>query len=297
MGIHHQIMYFFSTIHNTVLDALANFFTIIGEEYVIIAIAMLIFWCIDKRKGFASFFAMIFATNIMNIIKVIVRFPRPWMVLENLHVVRKETATGYSFPSGHTTMSASFYGSIAKSFKSKVVRIISIALIAIIAFLRVYLCVHWPTDVLGGLAIGIPCAILLTNYAMSFQDNVYRDAKKMMFFAALMTIAGLVIAILCQNGTFNSEMVSDLYIGLAISGGVLFFSTLEQTTIAFKVDGSVGLRILRYIVGMGGLIGILIGLKKVLPSGDIFRFSRYLLTGIWAVWGYPLLGKKLKLFI
>ena len=297
MNIQYQIMYFFSSIHNTVMDALANFFTILGEEYAIIGIAMLIFWCIDKRKGFASFFAMIFATNIMNIIKVIVRFPRPWMVLEDLHIVRKETATGYSFPSGHTTMSASFYGSIAKSFKSKVVRFICIALIAIIAFLRVYLCVHWPTDVLGGLAIGIPCAILLTRYAMSFQDNVYRDAKKMMFVATLMTIAGLVVAILCQNGTFNSEMVSDLYIGLAISGGVLFFSTLEQTTIAFKVDGSVGLRVLRYIVGMVGLIGILVGLKKVLPAGDIFRFLRYLLTGIWAVWAYPLLGKKLKLFI
>ncbi|MGX8685879.1 MAG: phosphatase PAP2 family protein, partial [Spirochaetales bacterium] len=235
MNIQYQIMYFFSSIHNTVMDALANFFTFLGEEYAIIGIAMLIFWCIDKRKGFASFFAMIFATNIMNIIKVIVRFPRPWMVLEDLHIVRKETATGYSFPSGHTTMSVSFYGSIAKSFKSKVVRIICIALITIIAFLRVYLCVHWPTDVLGGLAIGIPCAILLTRYAMSFQDNVYRDAKKMMFVATLMTIAGLVVAILCQNGTFNSEMVSDLYIGLAISGGVLFFSTLEQTTIAFKV--------------------------------------------------------------
>lgn len=297
MNIQYQIMYFFSSIHNTVMDALANFFTILGEEYAIIGIAMLIFWCIDKRKGFASFFAMIFATNIMNIIKVIVRFPRPWMVLKDLHVVRKETATGYSFPSGHTTMSASFYGSIAKSFKSKVVRFICIALIAIISFLRVYLCVHWPTDVLGGLAIGIPCAILLTRYAMSFQDNVYRDAKKMMFVATLMTIAGLVVAILCQNGTFNSEMVSDLYIGLAISGGVLFFSTLEQTTVAFKVDGSVGLRILRYIVGMVGLIGILVGLKKVLPAGDIFRFLRYLLTGIWAVWAYPLLGKKLKLFI
>ena len=297
MKIHHQIMYFFSSIHNPVLDALGNFFTNFGEEYVIIAIAMLIFWCIDKKKGFASFFSMMIALNIMNIVKVIVRFPRPWMVLDNLHVVRKETATGYSFPSGHTTMSASFYGSIAKSFKSKVVRIICIALIAIISFLRVYLCVHWPTDVIVGLAIGIPCAILLTNYAMSFQDNVYRDAKKMMFVATLMTIAGLVVAILCQCGTLDSEMVSDLYIGLAISGGALFFSTLEQTTIAFKVDGSTGLRILRYLVGMVGLIGILIGLKKVLPAGDIFRFSRYLLTGIWAVWAYPLLGKKLKLFI
>ena len=297
MKFYHQIMYFFSSIHSPVLDKLAQFFTILGEEYVIIAVAMLFFWCIDKKKGFASFFSMLIALNVMNIIKVIVRFPRPWTVLTDLDVVRKETATGWSFPSGHATMTSSFYGGLAAQFKRKHVQYICLALIVIISFLRVYLCVHWPTDVIVGVVIGLTCAILLSRYAMSFQDNVYRDAKKMMFFAALMIAAGLVVAILCQSGTIDNDMNADLYVGLAISGGVLFFSTLEQTTVAFKVDGSAGLKILRYIVGMIGVIGLLIGLKKVLPAGAVFRFLRYLVTGIWAVWVYPLLGKKLKLFV
>lgn len=297
MKFYQQIMYFFSSIHNPVLNAFAQFFTILGEEYVIIAVAMLLFWCIDKRKGFASLFSMLVALNVMNVIKVIVRFPRPWTVLKDLDVVRKETATGWSFPSGHATMTSSFYGGLAAIFKRKHIQYICFSLIVIISLLRVYLCVHWPTDVIVGVAIGVTCAVLLTRYALSFQDNVYRDAKKMMFCSALMIVAGLAVAILCQTGTIDNDMNADLYVGLAISGGVLFFSTLEQTTVAFRVDGSAGLKILRYVVGMIGVIGLLIGLKKVLPAGAVFRFMRYLVTGIWAVWVYPLIGKKLKLFI
>jgi len=297
MKFYQQIMYFFSSIHNPVLNAFAQFFTILGEEYVIIAVAMLFFWCIDKKKGFASLFPMLVAVNVMNIVKVLVRFPRPWTVLTDLDVVRKETATGWSFPSGHATMTSSFYGGLAALFKKKHVQYICLFLILVVSLLRVYLCVHWPTDVIIGLTLGMTCAFFLTRYAISFQENVYRDAKKMMFYAALMMVAGLVVAILCQTGTIDNEMNKDLYAGLAISGGVLFFSTLEQTTVAFKVDGSAGLKVLRYVVGMIGVIGLLIGLKKVLPAGAVFRFLRYLVSGIWAVWLYPLIGKKLKLFI
>jgi len=296
MNLHYQIMYFFSNIHKPVMDTIAQLLTILGEEYVIIAVAMVFFWCIDKKKGFASFFSMLVALNLMNIVKVIVKFPRPWTVLKDLNVVRKETATGYSFPSGHATMSSSFYGSLAMMFKAKHVRIICTSLVIIISLLRVYLCVHWPVDVIFGIALGLTCAFIFSRFAIAFQENIKKKAKQMEIVAAVLLFAGLVIAILCDMKEIDAAMNQDLYVGLAISGSALLFSTIEQTTVAFKINGTALQKVVRYVVGMVGILALLVGLKKVLPNGAIFRYMRYAVTGMWAVWLYPLIGKKIGLF-
>ena len=296
MNPHYKIMYFFSNIHSPVLDTIAQILTILGEEYVIIAVAMIFFWCIDKKKGFASFFSMLVALNLMNIVKVIVKFPRPWTVLKDLNVVRKETATGYSFPSGHATMSSSFYGSLAMMFKTKHVRIICTSLVIIISLLRVYLCAHWPIDVIFGIGLGFICALIFSRFAIAFQENVKKKAKHMEIGAAVMLIAGLVVAILCDMNQIDPAMNQDLYVGLAITGSCLLFSTIEQVTIAFKIDGTALQKVVRYILGMAGIMLLLIGLKKVLPEGAVFRYMRYAVTGLWAVWLFPLIGKKIGLF-
>jgi len=296
MNPHYKIMYFFSNIHSPVLDTIAQILTILGEEYVIIAVAMIFFWCIDKKKGFASFFSMLVALNLMNIVKVIVKFPRPWTVLKDLNVVRKETATGYSFPSGHATMSSSFYGSLSMMFKAKHVRIICTSLVIIISLLRVYLCVHWPIDVIFGIGLGLICALIFSRFAIAFQENVKKKAKHMEIGAAVMLIAGLVVAILCDMNQIDPAMNQDLYVGLAITGSCLLFSTIEQVTIAFKIDGTALQKVVRYILGMAGIMLLLIGLKKVLPEGAVFRYMRYAVTGLWAVWLFPLIGKKIGLF-
>jgi undecaprenyl-diphosphatase len=296
MNPHYQIMYFFSNMHNPVRNTIAQALTILGEEYVLIAVAMIFYWCIDKKRGFAAFFSMLVAMNLMNIVKVIVKFPRPWTVLKDLDVVRKETATGYSFPSGHATLCSSFYGSLAMTFKAKHVKIICSALVIIISLLRVYLCAHWPIDVIFGIGLGLTCAYIFSRFAMAFQENIDRKAKQMGIAAVVMLVAGLIVAILCQTEQIDAAMNQDLYVGLSISGACLLFSTIEQATIAFTVDGTTVQKILRYVVGMAGILILLIGLKKILPSTAIFRYIRYVVTGIWAVWLYPILGKKIKLF-
>ena len=79
---------------------------------------------------------------------------------------------GYSFPSGHTTNNVAFYGLaiylIYKNVKNKALRNILCCILAfiplIIAFSRIYLRVHYPSDVIAGTILGIICVVIFINF-------------------------------------------------------------------------------------------------------------------------------------
>jgi undecaprenyl-diphosphatase len=127
-----SILLFFQKIANPVLDKLAVFFTLFGEGTISICVMLAILWCIDKRKGFAIAGTVFYGLTGMSIMKAIVRMPRPFTVIPELAAKRISTATGYSFPSGHTTTAATLYTSLAMAVKKRWFSIICAALILMV---------------------------------------------------------------------------------------------------------------------------------------------------------------------
>ena len=91
------------------------------------------------------------------IIKNIVRRARPYQI--DTSVIPLIYPSEYSFPSGHT--SASFAAACAIFLNHKKSGIAAFAMAALIAFTRLYLFVHYPTDILGGMVLGIISAIVV----------------------------------------------------------------------------------------------------------------------------------------
>ncbi|MBQ2716420.1 MAG: phosphatase PAP2 family protein, partial [Clostridia bacterium] len=144
-----SFLYFLEEIRNPVLDFLFSIVTLFGEETVFMAVGMIVFWCVNKQKGYYLLSVGFVGTVINQFLKITFRVPRPWVKDPNFTIVEsaREAASGYSFPSGHTQTSVGLFGGLALKFKSRAIKIASIALCVLVPLSRMYLGVHTPADV------------------------------------------------------------------------------------------------------------------------------------------------------
>src|SRR5690554_5624105 len=149
-----SILLFFQNISSPFLDNLAQFITMFGEETLFIVFIVLFLWCFSKKRGFVIFSTLFSALIGMSVLKAVIKYPRPFQVSPEIAAKRLATATGYSFPSGHSTGAASFYSALALSYKKKALSILAALMILLVGLSRLYLGVHWPLDVFGGWTLG-----------------------------------------------------------------------------------------------------------------------------------------------
>lgn len=148
-------------IRNSICDPIFKGITHLGDAgifWIILTIILLIFKK-TRKAGLCSAIALVGSLVINNmILKPLINRTRPYEVVEGLICIA-DKANDPSFPSGHT--GASFASAIAL-YKNLPKRygIILIVLASLIAFSRLYIGIHYPTDVLGGIIIGIGLGLL-----------------------------------------------------------------------------------------------------------------------------------------
>ena len=156
------------------LDGLMQTFTFLGEETVFMVLALVLFWCVDKWKGYYLLSAGFLGTILSQVMKLICRVPRPWVRDPGFTVVEsaKAGATGYSFPSGHTQSAACSFGCIARMTKRNWLRWVMAALVVLVGFSRMYLGAHDPSDVGIGLLVGLAAVLILYPILRRAKDSV-----------------------------------------------------------------------------------------------------------------------------
>lgn len=129
-----------------------------GWFWIFLAIVLL-FPKKTRKAGIAAGIALLLSLLVNNIwLKPMIDRVRPYEVIEGLTILI-DPPHDASFPSGHT--GASFAAAVAMyPFLRKPLHVVLILLAAFIAFTRLYLGVHYPTDVLGGMVIGITLGVL-----------------------------------------------------------------------------------------------------------------------------------------
>ncbi len=158
------------------LTALMSFITQLGAPSVVIGFGvLLVLWLVAQHRGRA---AVIFAVAALGaealdqILKFVFQRPRPAAFFGFPQPL------GYSFPSGHSVMAACFYGVAAAiltvRMRSRAARLVTWTLAAVLALIiglsRIYLGVHYPSDVLAGYAAAIIwVAAVRAAYAIWFQ--------------------------------------------------------------------------------------------------------------------------------
>ena len=133
-----------------------------GLFWIVLGILLLLFPK-TRKLGLLTLVSMLIGFLITNVcLKDLVARPRPYTQIPDLTILVKKPHD-WSFPSGHTTASFAFAFAFYFGLSRKKYSIPVFVLAALIAFSRLYVGVHYPTDVLGGLLIGTLSAVLVWN--------------------------------------------------------------------------------------------------------------------------------------
>lgn len=144
-----EVLYFFENIRTPVLDTFFSIVTYFGHEMLFLIFAFVLFWCVDKRAGYYVILVGLSGTILNQLLKMIFRIPRPWVIDPEFTIVEqaRAAATGYSFPSGHTQCAVGVFGCIAVWEKKLSIRILALLPIILVPISRMYLGVHTWKDV------------------------------------------------------------------------------------------------------------------------------------------------------
>ena len=291
-----DILKAFAFLRNPVLDKLMQGVTYLGEELVFMAVALILFWCVDKWKGYFILAVGFIGTILNQFLKLAFRVPRPWVKDPSFEIVEsaRNGAGGYSFPSGHTQNAVGTFGGIARGTKKTWLRVVLIVLSCLIAFSRMYLGVHTPLDVSVSFALSLLSAILCW-YIFNKKEFIW---TKPFILALILGICSLLLCAyslaLYSSGTINVDYSMDC---LKASGAGCAFAIgyyVETTRIRFEIADTWKKRILRFLIG-GVVAGLLLkGIKPLIGDSLAAGFVRYFLTVIWVIAIYPFLFTRFE---
>ena len=284
-----EFLYVLESIRNPVLDAFFSLVTHLGNETLFIAIAIAVFWCVNKRTGYYLLTVGFFGTLLNQFLKLVCRVPRPWVRDPNFTIVEsaRAEATGYSFPSGHTQSITGSMGCLARASRRVSVRIVCIVLIGLTAFSRMYLGVHTPADVLVGSAIALFFIVALRPVIYAHEGRAFPWLLGIMVLTAVGFVSYVELFPFPANvDPANLESAREnSYTLLGALVGMIFVWLIDRKT-DFHTRAVWYVQIVKAVLGLALTVGLMEGLK--IPQHAIFgdlllgRAVRYMLVVIFA---------------
>lgn len=266
---------------NHILDKFFVYVTGYGEMVCLLPIFALIYWCINKKTGEFMFLTLGFARIINGLVKITACIYRPWIRDVRVTPINNgmKTATGYSFPSGHTTNATATFGSysVLQEKKDKFLKILLWILAILVGFSRNYIGVHTPQDVvvafiltvitifgtvkiydildkkpnsditIASIALSISLIIILFAVFKPYPINFKNDDNSIST-TVYMTTSEINSDIEKKAIVNPNTMVLDLYSNLGYVIGIFLGWIIERRFINFSTDGTVNQKILRFLV-------------------------------------------------
>ncbi|WP_051314773.1 phosphatase PAP2 family protein [Alteribacter aurantiacus] len=269
------------------LDVLAYILTFLGNELFYFLMVPLVYWCFSKAFGIRLVYVFLLSVYINSFLKAMFAVLRPVGIegVNSLYVASAEVGSHYpydSFPSGHAQGSATLWGMVAIWLKSKVFWLFAILLVTAISISRLYVGLHWPTDVITGVAVA---AFILVVYVKTDRWVVSWPVKMKWIGAIVLPLVLMVIFP-------SSEGLK--YGGFLLGAGIGYL--LEARHLNMKIPASWVKRGLAFIIGLVGLFLIQEGGKVVLGTSLGADGIRYMLIGLWGLLIAPYMFVKIKLY-
>ncbi len=313
-----ELIQWLQTFRSTFMDYFFQFWTLFGEELIIIGILGFLYWCYDKKIGESVGITVFLSLVLNSVIKVIVARPRPFLVDDTITNVRPQTSEGFAFPSGHTQGAATTFGSLAIWVKKRWITILSMIIILFVAISRMYLGVHYLTDVIVGAVLGLTIAYGMYLYFKKNQDST-KLYNSILYSSVSVFVGFYIYFVFTAKATIEESNAIILYNNLEgiakMLGsivGFVFGIKFEKKYINFSNHRYIGKNLIRFILGVSLVMVVRLLFKAIfsaivdpayLLEGELlqssiailFDFLRYFVMVFVGIGVYPLLFKKVRL--
>jgi len=282
-----EILYLLEKIRVPVLNEFMLLITRFGEETAFLVAALIVFWCVDKHKGYFVLAVGFIGTMANQFLKLACRVPRPWVLDENFTILEqaREAATGYSFPSGHSQTAVGTFGALAYTTKDRWIRGICIAIAVLVPISRMYIGVHTPADVLVGAGMALVLVGVLKKPVLK------NELKTMKLLIAAMLLMAVGLLMYVEYWKFPADMdghnlesgIKNAYtmMGCIIGTAIVYLG--ERKYVNFDTKAVWWAQILKVALGLGVVLAVKEGLRAPLEAlfgpGGIYtaRAVRYFL--------------------
>ena len=300
---------------------LMSLFTFLGDEEFYFLLFPVLFWCIDSRLGLRAGLILLLSGTINLYFKWIFRLPRPYWISNDVTAYSSDPLFGA--PSGHSQNAVAMWGLIATSISKTWVTVIIIFVIFMIGLSRMVLGVHFLLDVITGWIIGYMILLVflrLEPYLARWIANKSLSLKVSFSFlvsVGMILVALIILSVLstwelpddwlqnAHKAAPAAETIAPMSLSGVISNAAVLFGVSAGYLImkqqeGFSTQGSIPQQILKYLIGIIGVLAIWKGLDLIFPEGETilafaFRYLRYSLAGIWISLGAPWIFVKIKL--
>ena len=290
-----KLLYLLEKVRLPGLNEAMLLITRLGEETAFLVLALIIFWCVDKRRGYFVMAVGFMGTMVNQVLKLVCAVPRPWVLDPEFTILEqaREAASGYSFPSGHTSTAVGTFGAIAATEKRRWVAVLCISLAVLVGFSRMYVGVHTPYDVL----VGAACALLLV---ICFKPIVVGNCEKAMYILmGILMATGIGYLLYVELFQFPADIdehnlasaTNNAYTMLGCLVGMFAVYFGEKKWVNFSTEAVWWAQIIKVALGLGLVLAMKAGLKT--PLNLVFgelpgRAVRYFLIVVVAGLLWPM---------
>lgn len=285
------------------IEAAALVFHVIGSEATVVALLPFIYWCVDTRLGKRLAVFLLISGWINTTAKSALRRPRPYNVSPAVDPVIRETT--YGIPSGHAQNATVIGGLFANELHRRWIVGLAVAYAVFTDFSRMILGVHYPHDVLAGVAMGLA---MLGLYA-GLEPRIGGWVKDRGLWtqiglvaavtAALLLIHPLTIPVTSPRWLPESIPIVELLSSPARAAGAFLGAgigmALESRYLHYDWKGAWKQRWVRLLVGFLGGVALYVGPRMLLINLEpalLTGLVRFALLGFWLAYGAPWLFIK-----
>jgi len=247
-----------------------------------------VYWCIDKRFGARIAFLFLFSTLANIWLKALFNAPRPYQVDSRVRLVGPaETSPG--MPSGHAQSTTTAWGALGWRARRGWMWALAVAVVGLVSLSRLYLGVHFPHDVIGGILFGAIAVAVFLRVEPAVSARLAALPFGAQIVGSLVVPIALLIVVVNRDSVAATGVLAGLGIGYAI----------QRRWVNFAVSGSAARRALRFVLGTIGVLAIYLGLRAAFGAiakeeetalWYVLRFVRYGLAGLWAGGLWPMIA-------